>query len=113
MADELYNILNNRNNEVKDDENTEFNKQVEEAEEFNQSSTPEFNIVSQSYTTHPQAIYTSRLLNYKNLPEPQNSKEINIQFYTKYSGNYFLKLRFILFIYLTVYLHANIRIFAS
>ena len=45
-------------------------------------------IVSTSYTTHPQAIYTSRLLDYKNLPEPQNSKEINIQFY---SGNYFFE----------------------
>ncbi|KLL04300.1 MAG: hypothetical protein MRECE_1c133 [Mycoplasmataceae bacterium CE_OT135] len=26
---------------------------------------------------HPQAIYTSRLLDFKNLPEPRNSKEIN------------------------------------
>jgi hypothetical protein len=105
--------LNNWDNEVNYDKNTKFNKQVKEAEKFNQSSTSESNIVSPSYTTHPQAVYTSRLLNYKNLPEPQNSKEINIQFYTKYSGNYFLKLRFILFIYLTVYLHANIRLFAS
>ena len=38
---------------------------------------------------HPQAIYTSRLLDYKNLPEPQNSKEINDQYYAEYSGNYF------------------------
>ncbi|GET02595.1 kinase-like domain-containing protein [Rhizophagus clarus] len=26
-----------------------------------------------SYTTHPQAIYTSRLLDFKNLPEPKNA----------------------------------------
>jgi hypothetical protein len=30
--------------------------------------------------THPQAIYTSRLLNYQNLPEPRNSKKVNDQF---------------------------------
>ena len=88
-ANELPNILNNWDNEVNYDKNTKFNKQVKEAEKFNQSSTPESNIVSPSYTTHPQAVYTSRLLNYKNLPEPQNSKEINIQFYTKFSGNLF------------------------
>jgi hypothetical protein len=27
---------------------------------------------SESIKTHPQAIYTSRLLNFKNLPEPEN-----------------------------------------
>ena len=46
---------------------------------------------SPSYTTHPQAIYTSRLLDYRNLPEPQNSKEINDQFYNS-SGNYFFEI---------------------
>ena len=79
---ELYNDAFNQN--------TEFYKQCKEAEEFNnsitlKSDTP-LNIPSTSYITHPQAIYTSRLLDFKNLPEPQNSKEINIQ---KYSGNYF------------------------
>ena len=103
-ADELHNILNNWNDEVNIyNEDTEFNKQLKEAEKFNRSSTSESNIVSQSYTTHPQAIYTSRLLNYKNLPEPQNSKEINIQFYTKFSGISFPKL--ILF-YLLFYINS-------
>ncbi len=78
------------------DNYTEFGKQRKEAEEFNKSVTSKsntpLNISSPSYTTHPQAIYTSRLLDYKNLPEPQNSKEINNQFYAKFSGNYFLKL---------------------
>ena len=81
---------------------TEFYKQYKEAEEeFNKSITSKSNIdivSSSSYTTHPQAIYTSRLLDCKNLPEPQNSKEINIQFYTEFPGNYLLKLRFALFI---------------
>ena len=31
---------------------------------------------SKSIQTHPQAIYTSRLLNFKDLPEPVNSSEL-------------------------------------
>src|SRR5436853_4787680 len=80
---------------------TEFYKQYKETEELNKSITSELNtslnISSPSYTTHPQAIYTSRLLDYKNLPEPQNSKEINNQFYAKYSGNLLFKTTFFLF----------------
>jgi serine/threonine protein kinase len=33
---------------------------------------------SKNFQTHPQAIYTSRLLNFKNLPEPVNSSELPI-----------------------------------
>ena len=97
-ADQLYSIVcefrGNRSNS-----NTEFGKQYKEAEEFNKSVTSKsntpLNISSPSYTTHPQAIYTSRLLDFKNLPEPQNSKDINIQFCAKYSGSYFLKLLYL------------------
>ncbi|CAB5386141.1 unnamed protein product [Rhizophagus irregularis] len=32
---------------------------------------------SESIKTHPQAIYTSRLLNFKNLPEPVNSLDLS------------------------------------
>src|ERR1044072_3112337 len=95
-ADELLNIINNwlkeiDNNKNKDEDKdedeviefSEFYKQYKEAEEFNESITSKSKMVSSSsYTTHSQAIYTSRLLDYKNLPKPQNSKEINIQFYT-------------------------------
>ena len=38
------------------------------------------------YKTHPSALYTSRRLDFKNLPESQNSKEINEIFYS-YSGD--------------------------
>ncbi|PKC09916.1 hypothetical protein RhiirA5_472582 [Rhizophagus irregularis] len=31
----------------------------------------------ESIKTHPQAIYTSRLLNFKNLPEPVNSSDLS------------------------------------
>ena len=41
------------------------------------------NLVVLDYKTHPSAFYTSRLLDFKNLPEPQNSKEINEQFYSQ------------------------------
>lgn len=39
------------------------------------------------YQTHPQAVYTSRLLDFKNLPEPQKSQEINDKFwnYSEYT----------------------------
>ena len=77
-ADELHDIVYNWWSEVNKEKDTEFYKQYKEAEE---SMTSKLNTSLPSYTTHPQAVYTSRLLNYKNLPEPQNSKEINNQFY--------------------------------
>ena len=105
-ADQIYSNIYNWYNEIYAGNDTEFYKQYKATKEFNESITSKLNtslnISSPSYTTHPQAIYTSRLLNYKNLPEPQNSKEINNQFYNssaiaKYSGNYLLKFIFFLF----------------
>jgi len=52
----------------------------EAKEKFNKLLAKVNNI---NYTVHPSAIYTSRLLDFKNLPEPQNCKEINEQFYSK------------------------------
>src|SRR5207248_2521213 len=107
-ADQLTSIINNWWYEIEHEQDTEYYKQYNEAEEFNKSITSKLNtslnISSPSYTTHPQAIYTSRLLDYKNLPKPQNSKEINNQFYNsssiaKYSGNYFLKYHFLFILY--------------
>ena len=40
-----------------------------------------------SYTNHAQAVYTSRLLNYKNLPEPKNADDGDNLSATEYSGN--------------------------
>ena len=60
------------------DENSIINKQIKEADEINEqlpasslSSTSTTSILS--YTTHPQAVYTSKLLDFKNLPEPKNA----------------------------------------
>ncbi|UZO01366.1 uncharacterized protein OCT59_012467 [Rhizophagus irregularis] len=52
--------------------------QIKEAEEINNNSSNS-SITSAnsflSYNTHSEAIYTSRLLNYNNLPEPKNSDD--------------------------------------
>ncbi|GBC54473.2 kinase-like domain-containing protein [Rhizophagus irregularis DAOM 181602=DAOM 197198] len=71
----FYEIYSNRVDSV-------IYKQVEEADEINKKS---FSTVQSSlsftstlsYTTHPQAVYTSRLLDFKNLPEPKNADKNN------------------------------------
>ncbi|RIA94347.1 kinase-like domain-containing protein [Glomus cerebriforme] len=55
---------------------SEISKQIgadgfsEEQQSFTKSSISSTELI---YTTHPQAIYTSRLLNFNNLPEPKNA----------------------------------------
>ena len=66
--------------------NSEISKQIKEADEFNKNHPILTNTLSNTeltYTTHPQAIYTSRLLNFKNLPEPKNADDGE----PDYSGN--------------------------
>ncbi len=62
----------------KPNEQIELKKQIKEAEEINNLSTN--SIISStslalSYETHSEAIYTSRLLDFNNLPEPKNSDD--------------------------------------
>ncbi|RIA86158.1 kinase-like domain-containing protein [Glomus cerebriforme] len=58
------------------DDQTELQRQIKEADEINNSlSTGKLRSTSLSYETHSEAIYTSRLLNFKNLPEPKNSDD--------------------------------------
>ena len=86
-AKELIDLLDNlcekiNVNRINYDVNSLIYNQCKEAEKINRrfsSSTPSANILS--YTTHPQAIYTSRPLDFKNLPEPKNNGE------TEYSGD--------------------------
>ncbi|GES79307.1 kinase-like domain-containing protein [Rhizophagus clarus] len=58
---------------------TELQKQIEEADRINNNSSntgvPLTNLRTSYYKTHSEAIYTSRLLNFKNLPEPKNSDD--------------------------------------
>jgi serine/threonine protein kinase len=54
---------------------SEIRKQIKEAEIINklQVSSAISTNLGMSYETHSEAIYTSRLLNFSNLPEPKNS----------------------------------------
>ncbi|GES87538.1 kinase-like domain-containing protein [Rhizophagus clarus] len=58
------------------DDQIELQKQIKEAEEINNKS-PSNSIpsTSLSYETHSEAVYTSSLLNFNNLPEPKNSDD--------------------------------------
>ena len=61
-----------------------FSEQIKEADEINKNlPSSSSHTGTLSYTTHPQAIYTSRLLDFKNLPEPKNDNSDDL----KYSGN--------------------------
>ena len=68
--DELFNELYKYQDDYRNKIN-EITIQIKEAEEFskNQTTTTTLN-----YKTHPQAIYTSRLLNFSNLPKPKNEE---------------------------------------
>ncbi|RIA99196.1 kinase-like domain-containing protein [Glomus cerebriforme] len=69
-ADELYKFTDNLFGVYGQ---TEERKQINEANSYNKLM---FLKSKMSSKIHPQAIYTSRPLDFKNLPEPQNSKEI-------------------------------------
>ena len=79
-----FDELNNLDDDAYD-ENSIIHKQIKEADEINKqlsaSMTPSLSTSILSYTTHPQAVYTSKLLDFKNLPEPKN---VEVE---DYSGN--------------------------
>ncbi|GBC29097.2 kinase-like domain-containing protein [Rhizophagus irregularis DAOM 181602=DAOM 197198] len=77
-AKELSSLLYNLWNGLYDayDDETEINKQIEEVDKINEKLTSSSSLYTGptlSYTTNPQAVYTSRLLDFKNLPEPKNA----------------------------------------
>ncbi|UZO17049.1 uncharacterized protein OCT59_008412 [Rhizophagus irregularis] len=60
-------------------------EQVKEADETNKKSSssvqsPISSTSTLSYMTHPQAVYISRLLNFKNLPEPINADNEDLEY---------------------------------
>ncbi|RHZ74120.1 hypothetical protein Glove_227g160 [Diversispora epigaea] len=61
---------------VRKNKDSEIVIQIKKAEEFsaNQESTNTTTTTPLNYQTHPQAIYTSRLLNYSKLPKPKNEE---------------------------------------
>jgi len=86
--EKFYNDMNSTPN-LKD---TEFGKQLIEIKRI-EGKKLSLLINDLTYQNHPQAIYASRLLEFKNLPEPRNSQEINDKFYNyEDSGQFELKL---------------------
>ena len=77
-AKELYQILKKWNGE-KYNVNSEIYSQIEECDKIGKSKFKNRSNAdkSKNLQTHPQAIYTSRLLNFKNLPEPVNSSDLS------------------------------------
>ncbi|RIA99730.1 kinase-like domain-containing protein [Glomus cerebriforme] len=72
---ELSQILRKWNEEIYDNYDSEIYSQMEKYKKIriNKLKTRLGENKSENVKTHPQAIYTSRLLNYKNLPEPVSS----------------------------------------
>ncbi|GES88160.1 kinase-like domain-containing protein [Rhizophagus clarus] len=74
---ELYQLLNKWNSEAYDGKceiyfQTKECDKIGEKKFYNRSNESK----SKSIQIHPQAIYTSRLLNVKNLPKPVNSTDL-------------------------------------
>ena len=102
---------NNNNN------NNEITIQIKEAEEFSKNQTTtetKTNTTPTNYKTHPQAIYTSRLLNFSNLPKPKNDEnfekkleELTASFYrinaSKYQLYIFYYIHFLIHNYLFIF----------
>ncbi|CAB4403140.1 unnamed protein product [Rhizophagus irregularis] len=79
-ANKLFDLLDRLYYSYKDHE---INKQIEEAERINEkftSTSLPYNGTTFSYTTNPQAVYTSRLLNFNNLPEPKNADNDDLEY---------------------------------
>ncbi|RHZ82713.1 hypothetical protein Glove_104g23 [Diversispora epigaea] len=76
--DELFKELLKYSNEYQENKfenNNEITIQIKEAEEFSKNQTTDtITITPTNYETHPQAIYTSRLLDFSNLPKPKNEE---------------------------------------
>ncbi|RHZ83822.1 hypothetical protein Glove_87g245 [Diversispora epigaea] len=80
LYDELWKYYNDYRNylEKGKNEDSEIVTQIKKVEEFsaNQESTNTTTTTTTplNYQTHPQAIYTSRLLNFSKLPKPKNEE---------------------------------------
>ncbi|CAB4426996.1 unnamed protein product [Rhizophagus irregularis] len=74
-AQELYKLVGNLYDDLVKYDGEIIKKQAEEADKINEkftSTSLPYNGTTLSYTTNPQAVYTSGLLDFKNLPEPKN-----------------------------------------
>ena len=78
-AKELCQILVKWDEEVRIDKSGEICFQIEEYKKIRKNKLKNSSSENKpkNIQTHPQAIYTSRLLNFKNLPEPVNSSDLS------------------------------------
>ncbi|GBC09596.1 hypothetical protein RclHR1_00090030 [Rhizophagus clarus] len=76
-AKELFKVLKKWLKDEIDDEDSEIHSQIKECEKIkeNKFKNETNENKSKNLQLHPQAIYTSRLLNFENLPEPVNSAD--------------------------------------
>jgi serine/threonine protein kinase len=87
-AKELFQILGKYFDEI-EKEDGEIYSQIKECEKIkeNKLKNRTNENKSKNLQTHPQAIYTSRLLNFKNLPEPVNLNDYLSSFQGKFTLN--------------------------
>ncbi|GBC54466.2 kinase-like domain-containing protein [Rhizophagus irregularis DAOM 181602=DAOM 197198] len=79
----------------KNENNSVIYEQIKEAEEINKKSpstvqSPLSSTGTLAYTTHPQAVYISRLLIYKNPPKPKNADNNDDSSGIQYSGKHII-----------------------
>ncbi|EXX64492.1 Ipl1p [Rhizophagus irregularis DAOM 197198w] len=90
-ADELCKLILELLHDIRDNKvDSIIYRQVKETDDINKKlsfSSPLISTGTLSYETHPQAVYTSRLLDFKNLPKPKNADNDDLE----YSGNFNLK----------------------
>ena len=82
---ELYQLLHRWYSEIYN-ENGEIYSRAEEYDRIRENKSRNNKNKPKDIQTHPQAIYTSRLFNFKNLPEPVNSSDLS-SFQIDNSGN--------------------------
>ena len=66
----------------------QFDKLIEVRKMFKEANKKSFNPSTITATVHPNAVYTSRLLNFTNLPQPVNSNKVTI--ISNNNGNYLI-----------------------
>ncbi|GBC25728.2 kinase-like domain-containing protein [Rhizophagus irregularis DAOM 181602=DAOM 197198] len=79
---QLSQILTKWNDEIDDSddgEDSEIYSQIKVCDEIGEKKfgSRSSKDKPKNFQTHPQAIYTSRLLNFKNLPKPVNSSDLS------------------------------------
>ena len=91
-ADEILKIITFWKDAIESNISSYSEEQLNELEEvkkiFEEADKKPFNPSTITATVHPNAVYTSRLLNFTNLPQPVNSNKVTI--ISNNNGNYLI-----------------------